>query len=125
MNRNCRCSHHCLRPPIQCCHCYSNETYCSCSLPIEEIFTWICISSLIISFYNTIKICILIGVLLFVIYWLCQQTNLLQWLKDNIVKKKFTSKNIENEPTTNESMPLIENTQDSPLSTESFSNPST
>lgn len=98
-NNNFICQHYCLLSPNQCYYCHSQEIFsssyrcCSCSIPIEEILTWIIICSLIFLLYNTIKLCIIIFVILFIIYWIYKQTELRR-LFNEFYQKRFNSKSL-------------------------------
>jgi hypothetical protein len=98
-NNNLICQHYCLLSPNQCYYCHSQEIFsssyrcCSCSIPIEEILTWIIICSLTFLLYNTIKLCIIIFVILFIIYWICKQTELRR-LFNEFYQKRFNSKSL-------------------------------
>ncbi len=116
MNKNFLCSYFCLRPTNRCCDCHSQDICCSYFISIEEILTWICIGSLIVFFYNTIKLCIIIGLILLIIYWISQRTDILRLLKDFLEKKSDSkSANDETLPDDNQPLdiPVKENNQDS------------
>lgn len=55
---------------IRMCHCCYRSEYrrpC-CNLPIEEILGWILICLLIFWLYNIIKLCLTIGLMIFILY---------------------------------------------------------
>ncbi len=116
MNRNFLCSYYCLRPTNRCCDCHSQDICCSDFISIEEILTWICIGSLIVFFSNTIKLCIIIGFILWIVYWICQRTDIPRLLKE-FLGKKSNSKSTNDEPLPDDNrlvdIPVKENTQDS------------
>ncbi len=93
------CQHYCLLSTNRCYYCHSQEIFssssrcCSCSIPIEEIFTWIIICSLTFLLYNTIKLCIIIFGILFIIYWIYKQTELRR-LFNEFYQKQFNSKSL-------------------------------
>src|SRR5438132_11087638 len=87
-NNHSICQHYCLLLRNQCYYCHLQEIsssyrcYCSCSISIEEILTWIIICSLIFLLYNTIKLCIIIFLILSIIYWIYKQTEILRLFKE-------------------------------------------
>ncbi len=112
MNKNFLCSYYCLRSTNRCCDCRSHDICCSDLIFIEEILTWICIGSLIIFFYNTIKLCIIIAFILWMIYWICQRTNI-----PRLFAKKSDLNTVKDEPLPDDNQPIDipvqENNQDS------------
>ena len=126
MNRNCVCSHCCSRATNRCCDYRSTENCCAEFISIEEILTWICIGSLIVFFYKTIKFCLIIGGILLMLYWICQYTDIPRWLKEWMGKRaQSKSENTEQLSEEDEELetPIKEKKQEN-LSTRSLFNPS-
>jgi len=70
------------------CRCISQAANrCSYSIPFfEEYFTWICLGFIAIFFYRTIQICLIIGFIVFILFWLAKQFSIPCLLKDYFEK---------------------------------------
>jgi hypothetical protein len=90
-NNNTICKHYCSLAANQCYYCHPQEIstsyhcYCSSSYSIsmEEMFTWIIICALTFLLYNTIRICIITFIILFIIYWIYKRTFIRDFIEEN------------------------------------------
>ncbi|CAF3807721.1 unnamed protein product [Rotaria sordida] len=99
--KNSICQHYCY-------YCHTQEltsSYrfcccCSCSISFEEILTWIIICLLTFFLFNTIKLCIIIFLILFIIYWICTKLSIFHIFKEFYQKQWINSKtSIDNKQT--------------------------
>ncbi|CAF1138308.1 unnamed protein product [Rotaria sordida] len=99
--KNSICRHYCY-------YCHTQEltsSYrfcccCSCSISFEEILTWIIICLLTFFLFNTIKLCIIIFLILFIIYWICTKLSIFHIFKEFYQKQWINSKtSIDNKQT--------------------------
>ncbi|CAF4716520.1 unnamed protein product [Rotaria sp. Silwood1] len=107
-NRPSICQHYCLLSTNQCYYCHISElesSYryfccCPCSISFEEVLTWIVICSLTFLLYNTIKLCIIIFLILFLIYWICKKLSIFHMFKEFYERLWIKSKAFfDNKPT--------------------------
>ena len=73
VSQSCSCCH---RQDYRCCCSCS-----SCSTSIEEIVTWIIVCSSVFLLYSTLKLYLLIGTILFLIYWIYQRPDFARWIQ--------------------------------------------